>query len=148
MTQPRETKGKPIVYVVDDDDSMRRALSVLIMTVGHQSVSFAKPRAFLANYDPNQPGCVVLDVQMPEMSGLEVQHHLNRGGSMLPVILVSGHCDIPTVVQAMKDGAFDFLEKPFRNQELLDLSAALDWMPITARWQTSRAVRTVNCAGT
>jgi two-component system, LuxR family, response regulator FixJ len=120
MTLQKDTKRKPIVYIVDDDDGMRRALTVLISTIGYQPVAFAKPTEFLAKYDASQPGCLVLDVRMPEMSGLEVQQQLNKTGSMLPVILVSGHGDIPMAVQAMKDGAFDFLQKPFRDQELID----------------------------
>jgi two-component system response regulator FixJ len=120
MTLPKETKRKPVVYIVDDDDGMRRALTVLTTTVGYQPVAFAKPSEFLAKYDPGQPGCLVLDVRMPEMSGLEVQQHLNKAGAMVPVILISGHGDIPMAVQAMKDGAFDFLQKPFRDQELID----------------------------
>jgi FixJ family two-component response regulator len=120
MTLPKDSKRKPLIYIVDDDDGMRRALTVLITTIGYQPVAFAKPTEFLAKYDPSQPGCLVLDVRMPEMSGLEVQQHLNKAGSMLPVILVSGHGDIPMAVQAMKDGAFDFLQKPFRDQELID----------------------------
>jgi len=119
-------KKKPTIYIVDDDDGMRRALTVLMTTVGYQAVAFARPADFLAKYDQNHPGCLVLDVRMPEMSGLEVQQQLNRAGSMLPVILVTGHGDIPMAVQAMKDGAFDFLQKPFRDQELLDrINAAL-----------------------
>jgi FixJ family two-component response regulator len=129
MSSPSNTKDskrKAVIYVVDDDDGMRRALTVLMTTVGYQPVAFAKPSEFLAKYDPNQPGCLVLDVRMPEMSGLEVQQHLNRSGSMLPIILVTGHGDIPMAVQAMKDGAFDFLQKPFRDQDLLDrINAAL-----------------------
>lgn len=129
MTGPgvaKDTKRKPIVYIVDDDDGMRRALTVLMTTVGYQPVAFARPSEFLAKYDPNQPSCLVLDVRMPEMSGLEVQQQLNRSGSMLPVILVTGHGDIPMAVQAMKDGAFDFLQKPFRDQDLIDrINAAL-----------------------
>jgi two-component system response regulator FixJ len=122
----KDAKRKPTVYVVDDDDGMRRALGVLMTTVGYQAAVFARPGEFLSKYDPTQPSCLVLDVRMPEMSGLEVQQHLNRNGSMLPVILVSGHGDIPMAVQAMKDGAFDFLQKPFRDQELLDrINAAL-----------------------
>lgn len=113
-------KTKPLIYIVDDDDGMRRALSVLMTTVGYPAVAFARPSEFLAKYDPEQRGCVVLDVRMPEMSGLEVQQHLNKSGAMLPVILITGHGDIPMAVQAMKDGAFDFLQKPFRDQELLD----------------------------
>jgi two-component system, LuxR family, response regulator FixJ len=120
MTLMKESKRKPVVYIVDDDDGMRRALTVLITTIGYQPVAFAKPNEFLAKYDPGQPSCLVLDVRMPEMSGLEVQQHLNKAGSMLPIILVSGHGDIPMAVQAMKDGAFDFLQKPFRDQELID----------------------------
>jgi FixJ family two-component response regulator len=119
-TATKEFKRKPTVYIVDDDDGMRRALGILMTTVGYQPAAFAGPREFLAKYDPSQPACLVLDVRMPEMSGLEVQQHLNRNGSMLPVILVSGHGDIPMAVQAMKDGAFDFLQKPFRDQDLLD----------------------------
>jgi two-component system, LuxR family, response regulator FixJ len=119
-------KNGPIIYVVDDDNSMREALALLLKTVGYSTASFAAPHDFLAKYDPNQPGCVVLDVRMPQMSGLEVQQHLNRAGSMVPVILITGHGDIPMAVQAMKDGAFDFLQKPFRDQDLLDrINAAL-----------------------
>lgn len=120
MTLPKDSKRKPVVYIVDDDDGMRRAITVLITTIGYQPVAFARPAEFLAKYDPGQPSCLVLDVRMPEMSGLEVQQHLNKAGSMLPVILISGHGDIPMAVQAMKDGAFDFLQKPFRDQELID----------------------------
>jgi FixJ family two-component response regulator len=120
MTLQKDTRRKQVVYIVDDDDGMRRALTVLITTVGYQPVAFAKASEFLAKYDPTQPSCLVLDVRMPEMSGLEVQQHLNKAGSMLPVILISGHGDIPMAVQAMKDGAFDFLQKPFRDQDLLD----------------------------
>jgi FixJ family two-component response regulator len=116
----KEPKRKPVVYVVDDDDGMRRALGLLMTTVGYQPAAFARPSEFLSKYDPAQPSCLVLDVRMPEMSGLELQQHLNRSGSMLPVILISGHGDIPMAVQAMKDGAFDFLQKPFRDQDLLD----------------------------
>ena len=122
----KETKRKPVVYIVDDDDGMRRALTVLMTTVGYQPAAFARPAEFLAKYDPNQASCLVLDVRMPEMSGLEVQQQLNRNGAMLPVILITGHGDIPMAVQAMKDGAFDFLQKPFRDQDLLDrINAAL-----------------------
>jgi FixJ family two-component response regulator len=122
----KETKRKPVVYIVDDDDGMRRALTTLMTTVGYQPVAFARPGDFLAKYDPNQPSVLVLDVRMPEMSGLEVQQQLNRNGSLLPVILVTGHGDVPMAVQAMKDGAFDFLQKPFRDQDLLDrINAAL-----------------------
>ena len=122
----KEEQVKATVYIVDDDEGMRRALTLLMSTVGYHAVAFARPTDFLSKFDPNQPGCLVLDVRMPEMSGLEVQQHLNRAGSLLPVILVTGHGDIPMAVQAMKDGAFDFLQKPFRDQDLLDrINAAL-----------------------
>ena len=116
----KETKRKPVIYIVDDDDGMRRALTVLMTTVGYQPVAFARPAEFLAQYDANQAGCLVLDVRMPEMSGLEVQQQLNRNGALLPVILMTGHGDIPMAVQAIKEGAFDFLEKPCDDQTLLD----------------------------
>lgn len=122
----KESRRKPTVYIVDDDDGMRRALGILMTTIGYEPTTFAKPTEFLSQFDPNQPGCLVLDVRMPEMSGLEVQQHLNRSGAMLPVILITGHGDIPMAVQAMKDGAFDFLQKPFRDQDLVDrINAAL-----------------------
>ena len=114
-----KTKG-PTVYIVDDDDSMRQAVTLLLRTVGYTPVAFARPSEFLAKYDPNVHGCLVLDIRMPQMSGLEIQQHLNRSGTILPVIFITGHGDIPMAVQAMKDGAFDFLTKPFRDQDLLD----------------------------
>lgn len=120
MATTAADRSKPVVYVVDDDDGMRRALSTLLTTIGHTSLAYASPTEFLSKYDPARNSCLVLDVRMPEMSGLEVQQKLNRSGSMLPVILMTGHGDIPMAVQAMKDGAFDFLQKPFRDEELLD----------------------------
>ncbi|HEY0682272.1 MAG TPA: response regulator transcription factor [Steroidobacter sp.] len=120
MATNTEKQSKPVVYIVDDDDGMRRALSTLLTTIGHTTVTYASPAEFLSKYDPGRPSCLVLDVRMPEMSGLEVQQQLNRTGSILPVILITGHGDIPMAVQAMKDGAFDFLQKPFRDEELLD----------------------------
>ena len=122
----KDSKRKPVIYIVDDDDGMRRALTVLMTAVGYQPEAFARPAEFLSKYDANQAGCLVLDVRMPEMSGLEVQQQLNRSGALIPVILITGHGDIPMAVQAMKDGAFDFLQKPSRDQELLDrINAAL-----------------------
>ena len=110
----------PIVYVIDDDDGMRRALSMLLSTVGYKTLVFASPGDFLAHFDPDTHGCLVLDIRMPGMSGLELQQHLNRTGSMLPVIFITGHGDVPMAVQAMKEGAFEFIQKPFRDQDLLD----------------------------
>jgi len=113
-------KGSAVIYVLDDDEGMRRALTTLLATVGHRVAPFGLPSEFLAKHDSAQHGCVVLDIRMPEMSGLEVQQHLNKTGSMLPVIFISGHGDIPMAVQAMKEGAFDFIQKPFREQDLVD----------------------------
>ncbi len=122
-----DARRGPVIYIVDDDDGMRRAMASLVTTVGYHPVVFARPTEFLVKLDRSQPGCLVLDVRMPEMSGLEVQQQLNRSGSILPVILVSGHADVPMAVQAMKAGAFDFLQKPFRDQDLLDrINAALE----------------------
>jgi two-component system response regulator FixJ len=110
----------PAVYVVDDDDGMRRALDTLLSTVGYKTAVFSRPSEFLANFKADAPGCLVLDIRMPDMSGLEVQQHLNRLGSMLPVIFITGHGDVPMAVQAMKEGAYEFIQKPFRDQDLLD----------------------------
>jgi FixJ family two-component response regulator len=124
--QQRDDKRKPMVYIVDDDEGMRRALSLLMTTVGYNASGFSRPSEFLSRFDASAPGCLVLDVRMPEMSGLEVQQQLNRTGAMIPVILITGHGDIPMAVQAMKDGAFDFLQKPFRDQDLIDrINAAI-----------------------
>jgi two-component system, LuxR family, response regulator FixJ len=108
------------IYVVDDDDGMRRALSLLLNTVGYKTAAFASPKEFLDKFQPDTAGCLVLDIRMPGMSGLELQQHLNRMGSMLPVIFITGHGDVPMAVQAMKEGAFEFVQKPFRDQDLLD----------------------------
>jgi two-component system, LuxR family, response regulator FixJ len=108
------------VYVVDDDDGMRRALTLLLNTVGYKTATFASPKEFLDRVRPDAAGCLLLDIRMPGMSGLELQQHLNRMGSMLPVIFITGHGDVPMAVQAMKEGAFEFVQKPFRDQDLLD----------------------------
>ena len=116
----RDKSAVPVIYVVDDDDGMRRALDTLLSTVGYKTAVFSRPGEFLANFKPDTPGCLVLDIRMPDMSGLEVQQQLNRMGSMMPVIFVTGHGDVPMAVQAMKEGAFEFIQKPFRDQDLLD----------------------------
>lgn len=120
MAKPSDKPVETTVYIVDDDDGMRRALDTLLSTVGYKTAVFARPGDFLAAFKVDAPGCLVLDIRMPEMSGLELQQKLNRIGSMLPVIFVTGHGDVPMAVQAMKEGAFEFIQKPFRDQDLLD----------------------------
>jgi two-component system, LuxR family, response regulator FixJ len=120
MAKPDDKSTAPTVYVVDDDDGMRRALDTLLSTVGYKTAVFSRPSEFLADFKVDSPGCLVLDIRMPDMSGLELQQHLNRIGSMLPVIFITGHGDVPMAVQAMKEGAFEFVQKPFRDQDLLD----------------------------
>jgi two-component system response regulator FixJ len=116
MTMPR----KPVVMVVDDDSGVRNAMRSLLKSVGLESALFASAADFLAGYQPTQPGCLLLDIRMPGMSGLELQQELNVRGAVIPVIFMTGHGDIPMAVEAMQHGAFDFLQKPFRDQDLLD----------------------------
>jgi two-component system, LuxR family, response regulator FixJ len=117
----------PTIFVVDDDEGVRNSLRLLIKSVGLVSRAFASAAEFLSTYRPDQPGCLVLDVRMPGMSGLELQQQLNLRGAVVPVIFITGHGDIPMAVEAMQNGAFDFLQKPFRDQELLDrIQRALD----------------------
>jgi FixJ family two-component response regulator len=120
MAKLNDKGTAPAVYVVDDDDGMRRALHTLLSTIGYKTEVFSHASEFLANFKADSPGCLVLDIRMPDMSGLELQQHLNRVGSMLPVIFITGHGDVPMAVQAMKEGAFEFIQKPFRDQDLLD----------------------------
>jgi len=110
----------PTVFVVDDDDAVRDSLRLLLKSAGITCDAYGSAQEFLSRYDAAQPGCLVLDVRMPGMSGLEMQQQLNLSGAMLPVIFITGHGDIPMAVEAMQHGAFDFLQKPFRDQELLD----------------------------
>lgn len=117
----------PIVYVVDDDEAVRDSLRMLLKSVGHEVRTFASAKEFLAGHDTSRPGCIVLDIRMPEMSGLELQEALRRQRFRLPVIFITGHGDVPMAVQAMQRGAADFIQKPFRDQDLLDvIHRALD----------------------
>ena len=114
------TASKPMVMVVDDDAGVRNATRSLLKSVGLESLLFGSAREFLDGYKPTQPGCLLLDIRMPGMSGLELQQQLNLRGAVIPVIFMTGHGDIPMAVEAMQHGAFDFLQKPFRDQDLLD----------------------------
>lgn len=108
------------VFIVDDDDAVRSSLRLLLKSVGLPAIAYASATDFLSAWQPEQPGCLVLDVRMPGMSGLELQHELNRRGAIIPLIFITGHADIPMAVEAIQHGAFDFLQKPFRDQDLID----------------------------
>src|SRR5579864_1296287 len=110
----------PLVFIVDDDEAVRNSLRLLLKSVGLAASALGSAQEFLSTYDPHQPGCLVLDVRMPGMSGLELQQQLNMRGAVIPVIFITGHGDIPMAVEAMQQGAFDFLQKPFRDQDLID----------------------------
>lgn len=114
---------EPVVYVVEDDDSLRQALDSLIRSAGLRVETFATPREFLKCARPDAPSCLVLNVRLPGISGLELQDILERKGPHPPIIFITGHGDIPMSVRAMKMGAVDFLTKPFRDQALLDAIA-------------------------
>ena len=114
------SEDSAIVYIVDDDNRMRAATQRLLKTVGLHSESFATPEAFLSHKLPGGPSCLLLDVRLPGMSGLDVQRKLADMGISIPIIFITGHGDIPMTVQAMKSGAIEFLTKPFRDQDLID----------------------------
>ncbi len=110
----------PIVYVVDDDQAMVESLSWIIESVGLKAKVYERAQDFLEAYNPNQHGCVLLDVRMPGMSGPELQSKLNELSADIPIIFISGHGDVPLAVRVMKAGAVDFLTKPFNDQVLLE----------------------------
>jgi FixJ family two-component response regulator len=112
--------AEALVFVVDDDAPMRESLQNLLRSVGLRVAAFASAQEFLSSPRPEGPGCLVLDVRLPGLSGLELQQHLTAGDLAMPIIFITGHGDIPMTVQAMKAGAVAFLTKPFRDQELLD----------------------------
>jgi two-component system, LuxR family, response regulator FixJ len=110
----------PTIFIVDDDQAVRNSLRFLLKTVGLDSRLIDSAQEFIKIYDAAQPGCLILDVRMPGMSGLELQQQLNLNGAIIPVIFITGHGDISMAVEAMQHGAFDFLSKPFRDQDILD----------------------------
>jgi FixJ family two-component response regulator len=112
-----------IVHIVDDDDSLRRALDSLLRSVGLQTRTYGSVREFLDAKREDRPGCLVVDVRLPGLSGLDFHEQLANFGVHLPAILITGHGDIPMSVRAMKAGAVDFLAKPFRDQDMLDAVA-------------------------
>jgi RNA polymerase sigma factor (sigma-70 family) len=114
------TEKIPVVNIVDDDAGVRTSIGMLLKSVGIPSSIYASAREFLDAHDASRPGCLVLDIRMPGMSGLDLQQELNARGVSLPLIFITGHGDVPMAVEAMRSGAFDFLQKPFRDQELID----------------------------
>jgi len=117
---PCETRESAVVHVVDDDASVRGALENLFDSVGLESRTYGAARDFLAAKLPDRPGCVVIDIRLPDINGLEFQAQLIRIGIPLPVVMITGYGDVPMSVRAMKRGAVDFLPKPFREQDMLD----------------------------
>ncbi|MEN1832345.1 response regulator transcription factor [Pseudomonas lijiangensis] len=117
---PAPQDEEPVIYVVDDDQSVRSSLEDLLASVGLRAMLFGSTREFLDSPRPDAPGCLILDVRMPGMSGLDFQSEMAKWGIGLPVIFITGHGDIPMSVRAMKAGALEFLTKPFREQDLLD----------------------------
>lgn len=108
------------VFVVDDDEAVRTSLKLLLRSVGLPVETSASAQEFLDRFDAERPGCLVLDIRMPGMSGLELQERLNAMHAMIPVVFITGHGDVPMAVEAMQHGAVDFIQKPFRDQDLLD----------------------------
>jgi len=117
----------PTVFVIDDDTGVRTAIQGLLKSVGLRSESFERPHEFLLSGRPEGPSCLVFDVRLPGVNGLEFQKELANAGVVIPIIFITGHGDIPMTVKAMKSGAVEFLTKPFRDQDLLDaIQQALD----------------------
>ncbi len=110
----------PTVYIIEDDDAVRDSLKLVLESVGMTVADYPRADLFLADYSPDMAGCMVLDIRMPGLNGMELQRKLNAIHSTLPIIFVTGHGDVPMAVEAMQQGAVDFIQKPYREQELLD----------------------------
>mgnify|MGYP001287901856 CR=1 FL=1 len=132
-------KDNPVVFVVDDDEAVCASLRLLIGDIGLEVRTFTSAKQFLEQYDSSHPGCLVLDVRMSGMSGLELQSRLVETAVRIPTIIITGHADVPMAVEAMKTGAMDFIEKPFRDQVLLDsIQKAIDMDLRTRRQHRER----------
>jgi FixJ family two-component response regulator len=132
--------GTPTVFIIDDDEGVRASIQSLLKSVGLQSESFGTAPEFLLSKRPDGPSCLVLDVRLPGVSGLDFQHELAEAGIRIPIIFITGHGDIPMTVKAMKSGAVEFLTKPFRDQDLLDaINQALDRDRVTRQHQSEIA---------
>jgi two-component system response regulator FixJ len=112
--------SRPTIFVVDDDAAVRDSLKMLLRSVGQAVETFGSGQEFVDAYSEDRAGCLVLDIRMPGMSGLELQQKLNERHSIMPIIFITGHGDVPMAVEAMQAGAVDFIQKPFRDQDLID----------------------------
>jgi FixJ family two-component response regulator len=134
------TANSPTVFVIDDDDLVRAAIQGMLKSVGLRSETFGAAQEFLRSKRPDGPSCLVLDVRLPGVNGLDFQHELAEAGIRLPIIFITGHGDIPMSVRAMKSGAVEFLTKPFRDQDLLDaIHQALDRDRVARQQQSELA---------
>jgi two-component system, LuxR family, response regulator FixJ len=130
MSIPPEPSPRETVFIVDDDDAVRDSLQVLLESAGITVEAFASPTAFLGSSAPERPGCLLVDVRMPEMDGIELQEALTAANRRLPVIVMTGHADVPLAVRAMKAGAVDFIEKPFEDEVIIEtVRRALELRP-------------------
>lgn len=118
MAENKEVKS--VVFIVDDDDAVRESLEFLMKSIDQPAEAYPSAQAFLDAYNPDKPGCLLLDIRMPGMSGIELQEKLDDIHAVVPIIFITGHGDVPMAVQAIKAGAADFIQKPFRDQELID----------------------------
>jgi FixJ family two-component response regulator len=134
------TANSPTVFVIDDDDLVRAAIQGMLKSVGLRSETFGAAQEFLRSKLPDGPSCLVLDVRLPGVNGLDFQHELTEAGIRIPIIFITGHGDIPMSVKAMKSGAVEFLTKPFRDQDLLDaIHQALDRDRVARQQQSELA---------
>ena len=134
------SEQQPIVFVVDDDDAVRASLERLIRSAGFAVKTFASANQFLKSERPDVPGCLVLDVKLPGLGGLDLQQRLAESDSAIPIVFITGHGDIPMSVRAIKAGAVEFLTKPFRDQDLLDaINQAIELDRSTREWKSEIA---------
>ena len=132
--------GGPTIFVIDDDAAVRASIQGLLKSVGLRSETFGTAQEFLRSKRPDGPSCLILDVRLPGVNGLDFQRELADGGFRIPIIFITGHGDIPMTVKAMKSGAVEFLTKPFRDQDLLDaINQALDRDRVGRREQSELA---------
>ena len=141
---PQASDETPIVHIVDDDDSLRSGLQSVLLSVGLTARIYGSPEEFLKSDGLNSPGCIVLDVRLPGTNGLDFQEGLADLGIRLPVIMMTGHGDIPMSVRAMKAGAIDFLPKPFRDQDMIDAVTAAINRDRVQRANATQAVAVVD----